>query len=111
MRRGDIYTAVTGGDYGGKPGPVLVLQADDFCASPRIVVTRIGSASADPPSLRIPVGPSSLNGLHIASEIQLDIIMTVSVRRFGKQCGRLEKVMMERVDERLLELLGFNGIR
>lgn len=107
-RRGEIYTAAMGGGYGGKPRPVLVIQSDLYGELPKTVVALIASRTVDAPSYRIPVEPTPENGLMVSSEVQPDIIMTVRWDQFGVYCGRLEDAVMQSVNQRLLEFLGFN---
>lgn len=107
MRRGEIHTAATGGGYGGKPRPVLIVQADQYCTSPRIVVALIASRTTNPPSTRLPIDPTTDNGLERPSEVQVDILVTVPWDKFGTCCGKLGEDDMRRVDRALLSLLGF----
>ncbi len=109
--RGEIHTAATGGGFGSKPRPVLVLQSDAYGQLPKTTIALIGSRSDDPPSYRIPVDPSETNGLRKASEVQPDILMTIRWDQFGEFCGVLEPQIMARVEVALLKLLGFNDRR
>lgn len=109
MRRGDIYTAATGGGYGGKPRPVLVLQGNDFCGFPRIIVALFATPRSELVWPRLLIEPSPLNGLDQVSELQVDMLMTVPVRKFGKRLGCLEDEYFHRADATILTFLGFNG--
>ena len=63
MRRGEIWTAAGGGDYTGKPRPVLVLQDDRFEAMDSITVCPLTTDADDLPLFRILIEPSERNGL------------------------------------------------
>lgn len=96
-----------GSGYGGKPRPALVVQGDDHCGSPRIVFASINSPTIDSPSIRIMVEPSRENGLRSSSEVAVDILMTIPVRKIGRYVGTMERSIVDRVDRQLLTLLGF----
>lgn len=109
MRRGEIYTAATGSGFGGKPRPVVVVQADAYVPSAHVVVALIGSPVENPPSLRVPVVATPANGLGRDSLVEVDLLVTVKHDKFGPRCGILEARVMREVDRALLTLLGFNG--
>lgn len=106
LKRGDIFTAATGSGFGGKPRPVLIVQADDYCASPRIIVALIESPVPNPPSTRLSIAPSQLNGLAKPSEIAVDLLVTVPWDKFGTHVGEASRYDMQRVDRAMLALLG-----
>ena len=111
MRRGEIYAAATGGGFGGKPRPVLIIQGDDYVPGPHVIVALIGSPVENPPSIRIPVAATTANGLNHDSLIEVDILVTVKHTQFGPRFGTLETEAMDRVDRALLTLLGFGAGR
>ena len=111
VRRGEIYTAATGSGFGGKPRPVVVVQADEYVPSAHIVVALIGSPIDNAPSLRVPVSATPENGLDRDSLVEVDILVTLKHHQFGPRCGVLEADIMEMIDRALLTLLGFNSRR
>lgn len=106
MRRGDIYTAATGGGYGGKPRPVLIIQGDAFPTAKRLVAL-IGSPIEGAAPVRVPIDPDPTNNLRSASEVMVDVVQTVRAHHFGDHVGRLRDEDMRRVDVALLLVLGF----
>jgi mRNA interferase MazF len=66
LRRGDLVTVALQGGYG-KPRPALVVQADQFAELGSVVILPITSTLVDAPLLRLPVEPSSDNGLRAPS--------------------------------------------
>ena len=62
MRRGEIWTA-SGGDYAGKPRPVVIVQDDRFDATASITVCPFTTDPTDAPLFRPLVEPSAANGL------------------------------------------------
>src|SRR5438067_1475712 len=97
MRRGEIWSAAGGGDYAGKPRPVVVVQDDRFDATDSVTVCAFTTDRTPAPLIRIPVAPSQGNGLREPSRLMVDKITTVQRARLGTRVGVLE-------DEHMLEL-------
>lgn len=108
MRRGELVTVALQGDYG-KPRPALVVQADQFAEVGSIVVLPITSTLVDAPLLRLPVEPSSDNGLRAPSQIMLDKPMTVKADKIGPSFGQLDDATMVGVNRLLALFLGLAG--
>lgn len=72
MRRGEIWTAAGGGDYTGKPRPVVVLQDDRFDVTDSITICPLTTDPDDLPLFRILIEPNERNGLDEASSIMAD---------------------------------------
>lgn len=106
MKRGDIYTAAIGGAFGGKPRPVLVVQADAYATESKRLVALIGSPMQDAPLVRVEVRPDLTNNLRSISHVMVDTILTPRRDEFGKHVGRLEEIDMRRVDAALLLVMG-----
>jgi mRNA interferase MazF len=107
LKRGDVYTAATGGGYGGKPRPVLLIQSDVFRSAKQLVAL-IGSPVAGMEAVRVRVEPDESNGLIGISEVAVDTIVTVKPRQFGKRLGRLRDEDLRRVDRALMVFLGLD---
>lgn len=107
MRRGEIHTAATGHGFGGKPRPVLVMQADAFCDLSKILVVLIGSPVDAAENIRVRVAPDAGNGLLAPSDVQVDTILPVRVRDFGRHVGTLSDADMRNVERAMLVFLGF----
>lgn len=106
MKRGDVFTVSGGGDYAGKPRPVVVVQDDAFDATSSITVCAFTSDPTDAPLFRLAVTPSSKNGLRTPSRLMVDKITTVPKSKVGEQIGRLDDEDMIRLDVALLVFLG-----
>jgi len=107
MRRGEIWTAAGGGDYTGKPRPVVILQDDRFDATDSVTVCAFSTDATDAPLFRILVEPSELNGLDAQSRVMVDKITTVRRGRLGTRVGRLAHHDVVRVNQAVLIFLGF----
>ncbi len=105
MRRGDIVTVATQGDYG-KPRPALVVQSDLFDTLSSVTLCLITSTLLDAPVFRITVDTSPENGLRRISQIEVDKIMTVPRERVGGVIGRLDDATMLKVNRSLAVFVG-----
>ena len=76
MRRGDLVTIAMQGDFG-KPGPALVIQADQFSEHASATVLPITSTLVSAPLLRVTIQPNAENGLQKPSQVMVDKAMTV----------------------------------
>lgn len=81
--------AVAGAGYAGKPRPCVVLQADEFDATDSITVCLLSSVDASAPLLRIPIAPTSENGLRKTTWAMADKVMTVRREHLGRRIGAL----------------------
>ena len=105
VRRGEIWTA-SGGDYAGKPQPVVIVQGDRFDASASITVCRLTTDPTDAPLFRPLVEPSAANGLHATSRLMADKITTVARAKLGQRIGELGDEATRRLDRAMLVFLG-----
>jgi mRNA interferase MazF len=103
MRRGDLVTIATSGDYG-KPRPALIVQADAFSALGSVTVLRLTSELHDWPTFRVTVQRSAANGLRIPSQVMTD--RSLPRARIGAVFGRLENAEMATVSHTLRVFLG-----
>ncbi len=109
MRRGEIWTAAGGGDYTGKPRPVVILQDDRFDATDSINVCVFTTDPTDAPLFRVLIEPSDLNGLDVPSRLMIDKITTVRRTRLGSRIGHLGDDDMVRLNQAVLVFLGLAG--
>jgi mRNA interferase MazF len=109
MRRGEIWTAAAGGDYTGKPRPVVVIQDDAFDATDSITICLITSDPTDVPMLRVAVEPTSENGLKAQSRIMADKVTTVHRSRLDRRVGVLNDGDLGRLNRALIIFLGLAG--
>lgn len=90
LRRGDIVTVATPGDYG-KPRPAVVIQADTLNegGSESILLALMTGTLRDAPLLRLTVEPLPETGLSKPTQVMVDKLMTVRRERIGNVIGRL----------------------
>jgi mRNA interferase MazF len=106
VRRGEIWTLSGGPDYAGKPRPAVILQDDRFDATASIVVCPLTSHALDAPLFRLPVEPSSANGLRHPSKLIVDKLTAVPRSKLGARLGQLEGEDMLRLNRAVLVFLG-----
>jgi mRNA interferase MazF len=108
VRRGDIVLAAAKGDYG-KVRPCLVIQSDFLNPThDSVIVCLIQSGSPSGGAIvRIPVAPTSENGLERISEVMVDKVATIRIARVRRTIGRLDDATLEDVERALLVVLGF----
>ena len=105
MKRGDLVTVVTPGDYG-KPRPALVVQSDLFRDHASATVCLMTSDLRDTPLFRFTVPSKPSNGLQKPSQVMLDKIVTLLSTRIGETIGRLDDGEMAEVTRLLALWLG-----
>lgn len=105
MKRGDVVTVATGGGFGGKPRPALVIQSDRFVLT-TIVLALLTSDLADTPMTRPLFSPNATNGLREPSNLMIDILVTARLSDVGKVIGRFSGSDMARAERALLVFLG-----
>jgi mRNA interferase MazF len=106
MKRGDIWTVSGGADYAGKPRPAVIIQEDDFDATPSITICAFTTDPTEAPLFRIPIDPSDRNGLQAQSNLMVDKITTVSKTKLGSRLGRLDDEDILRLNQAILVFLG-----
>jgi mRNA interferase MazF len=104
VKRGDIIRIVLQGDFG-KPRPALVVQNDDFAEIPSLSVLPFSTDLRSVPDIRITIEPTAMNGLLERSQIMVDKITTVSLKKVGQQIGHLSSTDMAAVDRVLAVFL------
>ena len=109
MKRGEIWSAFSGADYTGKPRPVVIVQDDRFDATNSITVCAFTSDPTEAPLVRLPVAPSSMNGLELSSQLMVDKITTIRKDRLGSRVGRLNEEDITRLNRAMMVFLGLAG--
>lgn len=109
MKRGDVVTIATGGGFGGKPRPAVVVQADVFASASTVVVIPFTGELANLPLLRLRFQPDPRNGLHAPSDLMTDLPVAARRGDVGKVIGTLPPEDMARVDRALFVFLGLAG--
>ncbi len=106
MKRGEIWTVAGGGDYAGKPRPVVIVQDDSFDATDSITICAFTTDETDAPLFRLPVAPNERNGLRVACRLMVDKITTVPKIKVGARVGRLDDEDILRLNQAVLVFLG-----
>jgi mRNA interferase MazF len=109
LKRGEIWSASSGADYTGKPRPVVIVQDDRFDATNSITVCAFTSDPTEAPLVRLPVAPSSMNGLKLSSHLMVDKITTIRKDRLGSRVGRLNEEDLTRLNRAMMVFLGLAG--
>ncbi len=105
MKRGDLVTVVSSGDYG-KPRPALIVQVDLYAKHPSLTVLPLTSDLYDMPSLRITVEPGEGTGLRLRSQVMVDKATTIPRAKAGSRIGRLDEATLASVGRALAAFLG-----
>ena len=105
MRRGDIVTIVTPGDYG-KPKPAIIIQSDRLNATKSVMVCPMTSTGVASPLARLSVAPMGGTGLRVVSFAMADKITTVRREKCGPVIGRLPNELSLVLDEMLAVVIG-----
>jgi len=106
MRRGDVVTVATTGDYG-KPRPAVIVQTDALPAShASVVVCQMTSDLADAPDFRVTIEPGVANGLRVRSQVMADKPVTIRRERIGRRIGRLGGEDLVRLNVALAFVVG-----
>jgi mRNA interferase MazF len=105
MKRGDVVTVILSSELG-KPRPAVVVQTDSLKT---VLVCPITSFSSGPSIFRVPVEPTSTNGLKLQSEVMVDKISPANRQRIGEVVGTFDDVTMRRLERSMALALGFAG--
>lgn len=91
LQRGLIVTFATSGVYLGKPRPAVVVQANRWLQGhPSVTLCPLTSTLLEAALVRIPVNPTSSNGLPKPSQLMTDKLFTVPTAAIGAVMGILE---------------------
>ncbi len=108
IKRGDVVLVVLSGDLG-KPRPAVVVQSDALGERLTIIVCPMSSEIDGAELIRPVLQPSAANGLHVASQIMTDKIMSVRRPRVRRVLGRVDAETQSRIDQALLIVVGLTG--
>jgi mRNA interferase MazF len=106
VKRGEIWTVAGGADYAGKPRPAVIVQDDDFDATPSITICAFTTDPTEAPLFRIRVQPNERNGLRAGCSLMVDKLTTVSKQELGSRIGRLDDEEVLRLNQAILVFLG-----
>ena len=106
MKRGDVVTVATAGDYG-KPRPAVIVQTDAIPAEhASVVICQMTSECNDAPDFRVTIDPTKQNGLRVRSQVMADKPVTVRRERIGRQVGHLDEKDISRLNVALAFVMG-----
>lgn len=105
MRRGDLVTVALSGDYG-KPRPAIIVQADALTAVDSVLVATLSTHHLDTPLFRLPLVPSSKNGLREPSDVLVEKLFAVPRSKVGPVFGRADEEQMLTLNRTLAFVLG-----
>lgn len=106
MKRGEIWTASGGGNYAGKPRPVVILQDDRFDKTGSLTVCPFTTDPTDLPLLRLAIDPAGANGLREPCRVMIDKITTIARTKLGARIGTLGSREMVRLNRAVVVFLG-----
>jgi mRNA interferase MazF len=106
MKRGEVWTVAGGADYAGKPRPAVIVQDDEFDATPSITICIFTSNPAEAPLMRLRIEASERNGLRVVSSLMVDKLTTVPRSKLGSRIGRLDDEDMVRLNQAMVVFLG-----
>jgi mRNA interferase MazF len=109
MKRGEIWTVFSRGSQMAKPRPAVIIQADQFDTTKSIAVCALTTDPADLPLLRLPVVPTTQNGLREPCSLMVDRITTMPRTQIGVRVGELESEVVGELNRALLIFLGLAG--
>jgi mRNA interferase MazF len=104
VRRGDVVTIATTGDYG-KPRPAVVVQSD-WLKTDSVLVALLTSTIVDAPLFRLSVNPSEATGLELPSQIMVDKILAAPREKCGAVIGHLDDAAKLSLNHMLSVILG-----
>lgn len=109
LKRGEIWTIAGDADYPGKPRPAIILQNDEFDATPSIAVCPLTGTPVDNVYARLTVAPSEANGLKVQSHVMVDKISTIPKTKVGRRIGQLDANDIGRLNQHVILFLGLAG--
>ena len=105
MKRGDIVTVATQGDYG-KPRPVVVVQSDKLDGTDSVLVCLLTSTVRAAPLFRLDVPNDGATGLRLPSQVMVDKIMAVRRDKCGQAIGPLDATTLVSLSRMIALLTG-----
>jgi mRNA interferase MazF len=105
MKRSSVVKVALPGDLG-KPRPALVIQSDTYDATGTVAVLPITSHLSDITLFRMPLHPSSENGLRHPSHVMIDKITVVRRDKVGGVIGSVGEDLMLEITRKLASFLG-----
>ena len=108
MKRGEVWTVAGGAAYAGKPRPAVIVQDDRFDVNDSIVVCPFTTDPTAAPIFRLPLQPSTRNGLKAPCRMMVDKVTAVPRSRLGKLIGSLASEDMKTLNRAIFVFLGLS---
>ena len=108
MKRGEVWTVAGGAAYAGKPRPAVIVQDDRFDDNDSIVVCPLTTDPTAAPIFRLPLQPSTRNGLKASCRMMVDKVTAVPRSRLGKLVGSLASDDMKTLNRAIFVFLGLS---
>ncbi|HSI42251.1 MAG TPA: type II toxin-antitoxin system PemK/MazF family toxin [Xanthobacteraceae bacterium] len=105
MNRGDIVIVSVSGDYG-KPRPAVVIQSDRVPETDSVLVCLVTTQQRETPLYRLPILPTSVNGLREPSEIMIDKVAGLRRSKCSPPIGRLTPEQIAALNDALFFVIG-----
>ncbi|HUZ64835.1 MAG TPA: type II toxin-antitoxin system PemK/MazF family toxin [Acetobacteraceae bacterium] len=96
---------------GDKARPAVVLRSNSLARLPYATVVAFTTAAHAEPALRLPVAPTSENGLQQPSFVMVDWPQTIRAEHMGEIIGHLDPVTLEAITGRMAVVLGIGEPR
>jgi mRNA interferase MazF len=106
MKRGEVWSVAGGAAYAGKPRPAVIVQDDRFDANESIIVCPFTTDATSAPIFRLPVEPSTANGLQEPCRLMVDKLTAVPRTRLGRRLGSLAREEMKTLNRAIVVFLG-----
>jgi mRNA interferase MazF len=106
LKRGEIWTIAGGADYAGKPRPAIILQSDEFDATPSVTVCPLTGTLVANVYARFTVAPTVTNCFEIHSHVMIDKISTIPRIKVGRRIGQLDASDLSILNQRIVLFLG-----
>ena len=108
MKRGEVWTVSGGAAYAGKPRPAVIVQDDRFDDNDSIVVCPLTTDPTAAPIFRLPLQPSTRNGLKAPCRMMVDKVTAVPRSRLGRLVGSLASEDMKALNRAIFVFSGLS---
>ena len=105
MKRGQIVTVATQGDYG-EPRPAVVIQSDWLSDTDSILVCLITTVQRDAQFYRFDLPADELTGLQKPSQIMVEKITAVRREKCGATIGSIDATALISLNRLLALMIG-----
>lgn len=103
LKRGDVVRVAEG-----KPRPAVVVQSDLVPTPEQLLLCPFTTTLLDASLYRLPIDPSTSNGLRVTSQLMVDQVAPSRRSRIDGVIGRLTAEDMDRLDSALRFILSLD---